>query len=162
MIRRPPRSTLFPYTTLFRSTSPPPHRRSATTAPGRASPARCSSDATPTPCPSPPSSPRWRCSPPTTWTCWPSRAAATPRSEEHTSELQSQSNRVCRLLLDKKRASDCVAPDAFGAVPFADALARLLEILFVAFRPNAGKRLGDEPKPLVFRLVAALGMNAGL
>src|SRR2546427_531020 len=48
MIRRPPRSTLFPYTTLFRS--------------------------------------RW-----------------SPRSEEHTSELQSQSNLVCRLLLEKKK-----------------------------------------------------------
>src|SRR2546430_4335770 len=67
MIRRPPRSTLFPYTTLFRSGPGPPTRRR-----GRA-----------------PASPV------------PSGAAG--RSEEHTSELQSQSNLVCRLLLEKKK-----------------------------------------------------------
>src|SRR5437899_8396973 len=67
MIRRPPRSTLFPYTTLFRS-------------PGRTS--------------SPPA--------PTTWlTCSP--ALSKPRSEEHTSELQSLRHLVCRLLLEKKK-----------------------------------------------------------
>src|SRR2546430_11669104 len=69
MIRRPPRSTLFPYTTLFRSPCPRlPHGAGA-------------------------------------------RGAATAlsartfvrRSEEHTSELQSQSNLVCRLLLEKKK-----------------------------------------------------------
>src|SRR5256885_6822879 len=73
MIRRPPRSTLFPYTTLFRSD---PRRPQA--------PSTC--------CP--------RC-----------RAAARPgaatgepqRSEEHTSELQSPCNLVCRLLLEKKK-----------------------------------------------------------
>src|SRR2546430_11273649 len=77
MIRRPPRSTLFPYTTLFRSPRPtprPPPRRGPPVRPPR-----------------PPSHP-----------CGP--AAATPRrSEEHTSELQSQSNLVCRLLLEKKK-----------------------------------------------------------
>src|SRR2546427_10242266 len=76
MIRRPPRSTLFPYTTLFRS---PPARstvQSAPTAYPRASPtARNSFGA----------------------------ASARVRSEEHTSELQSQSNLVCRLLLEKKK-----------------------------------------------------------
>src|SRR6266511_2145854 len=64
MIRRPPRSTLFPYTTLFRS---PPSR-------GQAGPA-----GTGTP---------------------PRRSG---RSEEHTSELQSRENLVCRLLLEKKK-----------------------------------------------------------
>src|SRR5256885_8366035 len=68
MIRRPPRSTLFPYTTLFRSAFP----------------------------------------------CWPSGARAgrrvlprscSRRSEEHTSELQSPCNLVCRLLLEKKKMS---------------------------------------------------------
>src|SRR6266480_6095627 len=65
MIRRPPRSTLFPYTTLFRSSPPPLACR-----------------------------------------CW--KKAVTPstrrsrRSEEHTSELQSHVNLVCRLLLEKK------------------------------------------------------------
>src|SRR5688572_31795618 len=65
MIRRPPRSTLFPYTTLFRS---PCGRETRATA-------------------APPSA----------------RPGGAGRSEEHTSELQSQSNLVCRLLLEKKK-----------------------------------------------------------
>src|SRR6266568_7331344 len=65
MIRRPPRSTLFPYTTLFRSK--PRHGLLAGVAPFRI------------------------------------RKGATPRSEEHTSELQSQFHLVCRLLLEKKK-----------------------------------------------------------
>src|SRR2546430_12620953 len=64
MIRRPPRSTLFPYTTLFRS------------------PVRWSREYS-------------------SMEAWP--ADSTKRSEEHTSELQSQSNLVCRLLLEKKK-----------------------------------------------------------
>src|SRR5688572_32347691 len=86
MIRRPPRSTLFPYTTLFRSLrgtgcpeGQPVHRDRGwypilfcALAPNRPCPER---------------SPRW----------------PTHRSEEHTSELQSQSNLVCRLLLEKKK-----------------------------------------------------------
>src|SRR2546430_7614925 len=76
MIRRPPRSTLFPYTTLFRSRC-----RTAARAPSlSASPARVS--------PSTASS---------------ARGGGNARSEEHTSELQSQSNLVCRLLLEKKK-----------------------------------------------------------
>src|SRR6185312_16497948 len=65
MIRRPPRSTLFPYTTLFRS--------------------------------------RWR-----RWfiSCCRSDFSARSRSEEHTSELQSRSELVCRLLLEKKKKTD--------------------------------------------------------
>src|SRR2546430_8570845 len=83
MIRRPPRSTLFPYTTLFRST---PHQgrhysrgRGQTRLLARARTLRCGSVA------------------------GHSRARDRPRSEEHTSELQSQSNLVCRLLLEKKK-----------------------------------------------------------
>src|SRR5438270_7919240 len=83
MIRRPPRSTLFPYTTLFRSSSVVRDvmwtcgsntlmrvapRDSCHAAPARDQPERFA-----------------------------------PRSEEHTSELQSQSNLVCRLLLEKKK-----------------------------------------------------------
>src|SRR2546422_3744601 len=79
MIRRPPRSTLFPYTTLFRSrrvvrrpdtspAAPPSGRRSR--GDGR------------------------------------SRAAPGGRSEEHTSELQSRLHLVCRLLLEKKKKKD--------------------------------------------------------
>src|SRR5256885_8740436 len=76
MIRRPPRSTLFPYTTLFRSdlaragpgAGAGPRRRGRAVRPGR-------------------------------------RA----RSEEHTSELQSPCNLVCRLLLEKKKNSICIA-----------------------------------------------------
>src|SRR5438270_8801121 len=77
MIRRPPRSTLFPYTTLFRS---PPISTSH-------------SPAGHNPCRTPPGTPRIR------------RPAnrGIRRSEEHTSELQSQSNLVCRLLLEKKK-----------------------------------------------------------
>src|SRR5260370_17470924 len=71
MIRRPPRSTLFPYTTLFRSISAPASARAS--------------------CTTPPSSPTG------SWT------ATRERSEEHTSELQSHLNIVCRLLLEKKK-----------------------------------------------------------
>src|SRR5256885_10514863 len=71
MIRRPPRSTLFPYTTLFRS--PASWRR------------RCVADA---------KSARCR---------WSARPTRSGRSEEHTSELQSPCNLVCRLLLEKKK-----------------------------------------------------------
>src|SRR3712207_8355558 len=85
MIRRPPRSTLFPYTTLFRSasTASPSSSRSST-APGRTS--RTTSRAASTPSSGPTRSPS-RCS----------------RSEEHTSELQSRQYLVCRLLLEKKK-----------------------------------------------------------
>src|SRR5256885_8872654 len=66
MIRRPPRSTLFPYTTLFRSWD------------------------------------WWSCP---SWSAgWAVRCTA--RSEEHTSELQSPCNLVCRLLLEKKKSRD--------------------------------------------------------
>src|SRR5690606_41612879 len=89
LLRRPPRSTLFPYTTLFRSTSasPGPSRT------GRL-PAGSSSSSPPTRTPSP-APRRWasvRRTP----------SASSPRSEEHTSELQSRENLVCRLLLEKK------------------------------------------------------------
>src|ERR1039458_10688401 len=68
MIRRPPRSTLFPYTTLFRSwRSPLRHRR---------------------------------------WASPSCRGGSTPRSEEHTSELQSLRHLVCRLLLEKKNKNE--------------------------------------------------------
>src|SRR5258708_14751440 len=70
MIRRPPRSTLFPYTTLFRSTRlVPAHGRRR-----RLADVHCSGD----------------------------RRLRSPRSEEHTSELQSPDHLVCRLLLEKK------------------------------------------------------------
>src|SRR2546426_6340014 len=70
MIRRPPRSTLFPYTTLFRSA---PEGRLVATAPS-------------------PVDARLR-----------GGGHRAPRSEEHTSELQSPCNLVCRLLLEKKK-----------------------------------------------------------
>src|SRR5438552_5719954 len=75
MLRRPPRSTLFPYTTLFRSRAARPARchraRSLVRAPGAL-------------------------------TCA-TTAAGGARSEEHTSELQSPDHLVCRLLLEKKK-----------------------------------------------------------
>src|SRR3989442_11524213 len=88
MIRRPPRSTLFPYTTLFRSTCA---RRPPVSAARQASAGRFS---------------------PTTDRLlepgirrWFRRASShlLPRSEEHTSELQSRPHLVCRLLLEKKK-----------------------------------------------------------
>src|SRR2546430_6367397 len=82
MIRRPPRSTLFPYTTLFRSIMTP--RLLGFVCGPNFSSAVDSLDI-----------------PPTDAGCYVSR-----RSEEHTSELQSQSNLVCRLLLEKKNINE--------------------------------------------------------
>src|SRR5690348_17862265 len=87
MIRRPPRSTLFPYTTLFRSCAIP--------APWAPPPPCASESATPDPRPRPQSGE------PTT--IWATRPKAQIRSEEHTSELQSPVHLVCRLLLEKKK-----------------------------------------------------------
>src|SRR2546426_2592030 len=95
MIRRPPRSTLFPYTTLFRSVSSPVRSvlilsRWLDMAPH--STRRGSKyETTSTSC---------RC-PGRTTSC--STRASSRRSEEHTSELQSPCNLVCRLLLEKKK-----------------------------------------------------------
>src|SRR2546427_8858392 len=78
MIRRPPRSTLFPYTTLFRSPpSSPRSRKEGDAAPPHAEGTGNRNEGRE----------RFR----------------RGRSEEHTSELQSQSNLVCRLLLEKKK-----------------------------------------------------------
>src|SRR2546425_9395064 len=92
MIRRPPRSTLFPYTTLFRS----PALR--TTSPSGISPLILS--ATPTTAHSATSGCEARTS---SMAPVDSRWPATLRSEEHTSELQSLAYLVCRLLLEKKK-----------------------------------------------------------
>src|SRR2546429_1841960 len=81
MIRRPPRSTLFPYTTLFRS-------RPTWAAAARVREASRAAEP-------PPSSPAKAAS-----------VALTQRSEEHTSELQSRLHLVCRLLLEKKKKND--------------------------------------------------------
>src|SRR5438034_3665258 len=81
MIRRPPRSTLFPYTTLFRSPKP-------TTVASSSSRRKFCSGVLANPKPGS--------------TTIRSRATP-PRSEEHTSELQSHSDLVCRLLLEKKK-----------------------------------------------------------
>src|SRR5688572_31707351 len=81
MIRRPPRSTLFPYTTLFRSVFVHAASNSRHCASSTSAPHCCAAHS--------PSTPNWLL----LWS----------RSEEHTSELQSQSNLVCRLLLEKKK-----------------------------------------------------------
>src|SRR2546427_9361213 len=81
MIRRPPRSTLFPYTTLFRS-----RRQGIRHLKSR------------------PQHPQTLGKVERFWkTLWDEFLSRTVRSEEHTSELQSQSNLVCRLLLEKKK-----------------------------------------------------------
>src|SRR5260370_31058940 len=85
MIRRPPRSTLFPYTTLFRSRRrlpAPPAPQQRVRSPRRG---RTPSD-------------------------------ANDRSEEHTSELQSHLNLVCRLLLEKKKKQDLPSSTLFGLI----------------------------------------------
>src|SRR4051812_49717329 len=88
MIRRPPRSTLFPYTTLFRSVGVAPwqnehprHEEKDAKPADKVVDKVGDRDRFPRPCPQ-----AWR-----------------PRSEEHTSELQSHVNLVCRLLLEKKK-----------------------------------------------------------
>src|SRR5688572_31059657 len=85
MLRRPPRSTLFPYTTLFRSPTSSARRWQRPSSSACAASRRAASCSTTT-----------------------SRTAR--RSEEHTSELQSQSNLVCRLLLEKKNQTHDVDP----------------------------------------------------
>src|SRR5256886_11603878 len=96
MIRRPPRSTLFPYTTLFRSVGAD---RAADQVGGRGGGGRVGHE----------------------------------RSEEHTSELQSQSNLVCRLLLEKTITFDDLVPSGLHShllkKPFNDLFyARLLTV----------------------------------
>src|SRR3712207_7989053 len=94
MIRRPPRSTLFPYTTLFRSPRcprDPTRRRSGGPHPVGAAPRLFGKEF--------PCQPRRR---PTPVPAGTSGARGHPRSEEHTSELQSRQYLVCRLLLEKK------------------------------------------------------------
>src|SRR6266571_8581993 len=76
MIRRPPRSTLFPYTTLFRSYTPRPQAR--------------------------------------VHVCY---DATCGRSEEHTSELQSHVNLVCRLLLEKKNSTITSPTRVYSGIP---------------------------------------------
>src|SRR2546425_8125722 len=83
MIRRPPRSTLFPYTTLFRSGGPDRHRPVVREQP-RVAPREVGLDPVPQ-------------------LGDPRRAIRYDRSEEHTSELQSLAYLVCRLLLEKKK-----------------------------------------------------------
>src|SRR2546426_1924805 len=99
MIRRPPRSTLFPYTTLFRSTrGDDPHsalqrRRRPEPAAAPAATPRGQVDAR-------------RGGPVPPYHRVPAPAVSRGRSEEHTSELQSPCNLVCRLLLEKKKVLD--------------------------------------------------------
>src|SRR2546425_8118799 len=99
MIRRPPRSTLFPYTTLFRS----PSADSTVSTSGRLARAAAmvSGPATSFTSPAPAASAaRAACS---AAPVIPFEPPTTVRSEEHTSELQSLAYLVCRLLLEKKK-----------------------------------------------------------
>src|SRR3712207_7340285 len=96
MIRRPPRSTLFPYTTLFRSPRPrgrsaPRRRTGSGTSPRRSRASAARPDASPGRC-------------------------RTGRSEEHTSELQSRQYLVCRLLLEKKKKTTNKGDQLIGSV----------------------------------------------
>src|SRR5260370_12763455 len=100
MIRRPPRSTLFPYTTLFRSKRP--HRRRELL-PSKTA-ARFLISAPVPLSPSPPDLSR---------KAMPMRY----RSEEHTSELQSHLNLVCRLLLEKKKNKEQYTTERLNQEP---------------------------------------------
>src|SRR3712207_7515227 len=93
MIRRPPRSTLFPYTTLFRSC---PRRGLPAESARPGHPRRPTS-------PSPPRPPPRRTARPTARPSPPPPRRRPGRSEEHTSELQSRQYLVCRLLLEKNK-----------------------------------------------------------
>src|SRR2546427_9536022 len=102
MIRRPPRSTLFPYTTLFRSRS-------------------------------------------TYWLspCSNGSSMLQPidkRSEEHTSELQSQSNLVCRLLLEKKKIQEEWPKPAGGAPSVEAAVKKVIPRVEMSGEPGANAR----------------------
>src|SRR2546426_4602686 len=92
MIRRPPRSTLFPYTTLFRSTKVPSKLACWTRDFWRRSGLRSKKSSRGEPF-----------SVTTTSKDCKARMSSPARSEEHTSELQSPCNLVCRLLLEKKK-----------------------------------------------------------
>src|SRR5258708_25370275 len=85
MIRRPPRSTLFPYTTLFRSA-----QQLFAAGIGHLEVVIAGRE--------------------TSCALWRIRAWAAIRSEEHTSELQSPDHLVCRLLLEKKKYETCDTP----------------------------------------------------
>src|SRR5256885_4858352 len=85
MIRRPPRSTLFPYTTLFRSSMSRPSKSSLAI------------------------KLKFAASSASRWVKLPE---ITNRSEEHTSELQSPCNLVCRLLLEKKKKTSSALVDS--------------------------------------------------
>src|SRR2546427_4865983 len=98
MIRRPPRSTLFPYTTLFRSVSALGPAAAAVATHCRLLVAVTKYSVTSV-------RPSARLSPGSVPPIDPPRGSA-DRSEEHTSELQSQSNLVCRLLLEKKKTNE--------------------------------------------------------
>src|SRR5260370_4328406 len=99
MIRRPPRSTLFPYTTLFRSRyGLKIHSHH---------PERCRIDARPFTHPA-----RFA------WDPRESCGMSKRRSEEHTSELQSHLNLVCRLLLEKKKINQSTTVDLASGVHF--------------------------------------------
>src|SRR5256885_10961818 len=99
MIRRPPRSTLFPYTTLFRSRSYADWLglwfAHLTAGHGRSGSERIETLLS--------------------WFVKNDRALLAERSEEHTSELQSPCNLVCRLLLEKKKTSPAILKQACAA-----------------------------------------------
>src|SRR3712207_7281558 len=110
MIRRPPRSTLFPYTTLFRSSAPPPVGAARPVARRRATGGRY----------------RARSAGRVARTVRAGRLSkkgyggcssrGLSRSEEHTSELQSRQYLVCRLLLEKKKT---LSHSSISSVPFS-------------------------------------------
>src|SRR3712207_6974000 len=101
MIRRPPRSTLFPYTTLFRSVRSPQIFSCSIAAARKVSPAASMTFS--------PSARNF-------WASLP--IVVVLRSEEHTSELQSRQYLVCRLLLEKKKKHNELRPTVPNSLHF--------------------------------------------
>src|SRR5258705_1256299 len=99
MIRRPPRSTLFPYTTLFRSVDCVPRLLASRY---RWDPWLARLDERPAP------------ALPVAIVAAPMATGRAGRSEEHTSELQSLRHLVCRLLLEKKKTGGCIRSAVIG------------------------------------------------
>src|SRR5690606_41592638 len=98
MLRRPPRSTLFPYTTLFRSRPLSGQRRGIDAGPARLAQRRAARD-----------DGRAAAGLAADRRIAGARGVRRARSEEHTSELQSRENLVCRLLLEKKKKHDAAS-----------------------------------------------------
>src|SRR3989449_3251360 len=135
MIRRPPRSTLFPYTTLFRSrvTSTRLDRirrffASVQRPPATLSPARCTTASAPAS---------------SDGSSAPDSGSQRARSEEHTSELQSRLHLVCRLLLEKKKKTQPEHQDTHASLKSSSTTSADTRTVRVPWRKTATATRGS-------------------